>query len=882
MTEHCNILGNERYILQQMLKDDEPAWQEQVGCNIGPYTLVEQLGEGGFGMVWRAQQTFPVRREVALKLIKLGMDTMQVLGRFDLERQALASMDHPHIAALLDANATPDGRPYFVMELVRGQPINQFCKEKRLPLEQRLRLFQLICQAVQHAHQKGIIHRDLKPNNILVADTEDGTQPKIIDFGIAKAIRQESQPDYTLVTRQDMLIGTPMYMSPEQLDGMSDVDTRADIYALGVVLYELLTDTVPFDIHTQSMNEVLEVLREKPPVRPSTRVINPTWQNSTKPLARHHRLPADLDWITLRALEKERHRRYASAAELGADVEHYLKHEPVLAHPPSLSYTTSRWIERHRAGFIATCICVIAMVCGTLLALWQANVAKAAQRTAEQQRFRSEIEARRALEAESSAKHESQRVQQASTFLTTLLDQIADQVKKGRNPEALRLGLLQSQSALDQLKQDPQLRMELLKKLASLWDNMGERKPAIPMLKEWAELMSQIHGPQSTESQAAQIRYIRIVTDHGVRIEAPPLIRKLQQEEEARGSQGSKFWFELQRELIRALIKLDRQQEALIASDLLMEQAKQHKLRHKRLYHCLLSRAHALETVKRFEEAEALLKECRLLASQEKQPESMHEQIDERMLSIQELSSQHEHGIIVINDILQRTQKTHGPEHSSLIPHLLRLASFESNAQQYKLAEQHAKQALQLAKKYASSAAETDADSHREAAVKAMQTQATICSAQGQHDRAIKKSQAAITLARTQGNSAKVCDAMQHLANIYKKANLLDEAYAQFEQCVKNRLQRDMNYKSRLDEMSEMCEIRIKQQRYDEAMQLALKFWHTTQQEPSAKADADHMAYAASIVLLCWKTIRNLKPDTPEPAELKALHSAIQITQPQL
>ena len=333
--------------------------------SIGPYRLCELLGEGGFGNVWHAEQTQVIKREVALKVIKPGMDSAQVLGRFNQERQALASLRHPNIAMLLDAGVGPNGRPYFAMELVHGGPITDWCRVADATLQERLRLFIQICHAVQHAHEKGILHRDIKPTNILVADINGQPVPKVIDFGVAKALNASSLEDLTLLTQADQAVGTPIYMSPEQIQGGRELDARSDVYSLGMVLYELLTGSLPFDTTTAAalgVEGLKRLILDTIPERPSTRVRRRTGTQQRKPKkgfeASLSMLPADLDWITMRALEKDRQRRYPTAAELAADVQRHLDCQPVLARPPSVTYRTGRWMRRNRGVLIPACAAV--------------------------------------------------------------------------------------------------------------------------------------------------------------------------------------------------------------------------------------------------------------------------------------------------------------------------------------------------------------------------------------------------------------------------------------------------------------------------------------------------------------------------------------------
>jgi serine/threonine protein kinase len=386
---------------------DEPM-RERPGTVIGPYKLMEQVGEGGMGLVFVAEQQHPVRRKVALKVLKPGMDTRQVVARFEAERQALALMDHPHIARVFDGGTTPAGRPYFVMELVKGLPITDYCDRNGLPVRERLRLFADVCQAVQHAHQKGVIHRDLKPSNVLVVSHDGTPVAKVIDFGIAKAVGQRLT-EKTAYTQLAQLIGTPLYMSPEQA-GQSglDVDTRSDIYSLGVLLYELLTGTTPFDperLRTAGYDEMRRIIREEEPPKPSTRIstlgqaattVSTSRKSDPKQLSRLIR--GELDWVVMKALEKDRNRRYESASAFAADVQRYLNDEPVLACPPSAWYRLRKFARRNkgRLAFAAGACLLAAAVLGS--AAWA--VRDRAMREEEKQREQAARQARAASDLE--------------------------------------------------------------------------------------------------------------------------------------------------------------------------------------------------------------------------------------------------------------------------------------------------------------------------------------------------------------------------------------------------------------------------------------------------------------------------------------------------
>ncbi|MDZ4774618.1 MAG: tetratricopeptide repeat protein [Planctomycetota bacterium] len=456
------------------------AGEEHVGLAIGHYVLCERIGEGGFGVVWRAEQKFPVRREVALKVIKLGMDTKAVVARFEAERQALALMDHPSIARVFDGGATAQGRPFFVMELVRGVPITNYCDEHLLSTRQRLAIFTTVCRAVQHAHQKGVIHRDIKPGNVLVVDEDLRPVPKVIDFGIAKATSARLS-ERTFVTEARQFIGTPEYMAPEQtsLSGI-DIDTRADVYSLGVLLYELLSGEKPFRfdrLREDSWDEVVRTIREVEPERPSARVSTIAGEERTT-LAKEHAtrdlarlLSGDLDWIVMKALEKDRERRYDTALALAEDVERHLENLPVLARPPSRTYRFAKLVRRNRLAFAAAGVVFIALVAGIGAASYGLVEAR-------EQREIAQKEAR-------SATARLQSRNRVTQFLSDMLKGAGPSVAMGRDATILREILQNTKGRLDvELSGESEVRASLLDIMGRVHVELGDIDEAVRMHTE--------------------------------------------------------------------------------------------------------------------------------------------------------------------------------------------------------------------------------------------------------------------------------------------------------------------------------------------------------------------------------------------------------------
>src|SRR4051812_36651174 len=473
---------------------------ERPGTIIGPYKLLQQIGEGGMGVVFMAEQMEPIQRTVAFKIIKPGMDTRQVIARFEAERQAVAMMDHPNIAKVLDTGTTDSGRPYFVMELVKGVPITKYCDDKQLPLRARLELFVQVCQAVQHAHQKGIIHRDIKPNNVLVAEYDDHAIPKVIDFGVAKAIAQKLT-ERTMFTEFGQVLGTMEYMSPEQSKfNQLDIDTRSDIYSLGVLLYELLAGSTPVEgkrLKNAAFDEMLRIIREEEPPTPSMRL---TGSATLPSIAANRQIdPArlskdvrgELDWIVMKALEKDRNRRYEPAAGFAADIDRHLQDEPVEAGAPSAIYRFRKFARRNKAALVSSAVVAAALFLGLVGTTWEAI---------------------RATHAERIAKSEAAISQAVNGFLDRdLLGQAHpyvpyDRYKEPRGELKLATVLDRAAENLDgRFPDQPLVEAALRETIGSTYNLLGHADRSIPHLKRAAELR-RIHlgeeHPMTLESMA--------------------------------------------------------------------------------------------------------------------------------------------------------------------------------------------------------------------------------------------------------------------------------------------------------------------------------------------------------------------------------------------
>ena len=494
----------------------ESAPAEEVSDRIGRYKILQKLGEGGCGVVYMAEQTEPVRRKVALKVIKLGMDTKQVIARFEAERQALALMDHPNIAKVLDAGTTDKGRPYFLMELVKGIRITDYCDQNHFSAPERLTLFTQVCQAIQHAHQKGIIHRDIKPSNILVTVHDGVPVPKIIDFGIAKATEQPLT-EKTVFTAFGQFMGTPAYMSPEQaeLSGL-DIDTRSDIYALGVLLYELLTGKTPFDakeLLKAGLDEMRRRIREEEPMRPSTRLSTMVdtdlteiaHQRKSEPAKLTRFIRGDLDWIVMKCLEKDRNRRYETANGLAVDIRRHLNNEPVTAGPPNAAYRFGKFARRNKVSFTVGLTIAVVLVVATGVSTWLA------------------VRARRA----EALGHQRLTESQAMTKFLTRVFESPDPNRDGRTVTVAEILGAAATNLNSELTDQPAAKAELRATLGSTMQELGLLNEALPLQEQALEYFQAALGPESTRTTQAMNELAVTYREAGRREEALKLFEQI-------------------------------------------------------------------------------------------------------------------------------------------------------------------------------------------------------------------------------------------------------------------------------------------------------------------------------------------------------------------
>jgi serine/threonine protein kinase/tetratricopeptide (TPR) repeat protein len=517
---------------------------EGPGTKIGRYKLLQLIGEGGFGVVYMAEQEEPIHRKVALKIIKLGMDTKQVIARFEAERQALAMMDHPDIARVFDAGATDTGRPYFVMELVKGIPITEYCDKNNLDMHQRLELFIDVCKAIQHAHQKGIIHRDIKPSNVMVTLHDGKPVPKIIDFGIAKAT-QHRLTEKTLFTEYRQFIGTPEYMSPEQaeMSGL-DVDTRSDIYSLGVLLYELVTGTTPFEadkLRSAAYDEIRRIIREDEPSRPSTRLstlgealMDIAKCRSAQPNELCKIVRGDLDWVVMKSLEKDRTRRYETVDGFALDIERHLKDEPVLAGPPRVIYRLRKFIRRHKTA-VATCLLFATVIVAGLVVsttmYFRAEALRVEAEKARQRETAARVQAEQSLQREADARAEAERQANISQAVNEFLN---NDLLASFDPYRAKGGEVTVTEILDnateklegKFKDAPLIEASIHYTLGTTYTNLSKFKAAQPHLERAFELRRGLLGEEHPQTLDTMQWLGALYYRQGRYVEAEPLLIK--------------------------------------------------------------------------------------------------------------------------------------------------------------------------------------------------------------------------------------------------------------------------------------------------------------------------------------------------------------------
>jgi len=639
------------------------------GKVIGPYRLLELIGAGGMGEVWLAEQTEPVRRRVAIKLIRAGMNTRAVVARFESERQALAMMDHPAIAKVFDAGSTPQGQPYFAMEYVAGLPINLYADRHRLTTRQRLELFIRVCEGVQHAHQKAIIHRDLKPSNILVSEVDGKPMPHIIDFGIAKATSQRLG-EGTAYTQLGTVIGTLGYMSPEQADsGGEDIDTRSDVYSLGVVLYELLVGTLPHNFYRVAYSEVLRCLREDDAPRPSTRIrslradsVIAAHNRGANPQTLTRQLRGDADVITLKALEKDRKRRYGSPSDLAADIERFLDHEPVKAHPPSLGYRVRKYLRRHRLG--------VAIAAGVLLLLIGFSVAQA-------------IALRRIT-------RERDRADRITEFMTGMF-KVSDPSNAHGNTVTARELLDKASSKIGTgLRNDPMLQASMMHIMGDVYDSLGLFQPADSLMSRAWDMRRKTLGERSPETLKSAELLATIYDDESKYPEAEKLYRETLAARRASQGPDALDTLKTQRNLGQLLTDAGRYQEAEKTERQVIEAGT-------RTYgsqNILVRNAQAdlaidLAQEGKFAEAEKSFRQ--VLEASRASRGSDDPDVLEDMNNVGDILLQEQHyaeAEKMYRDTLQRMQRVLGPEHPDTLATTASLASVLADEKRYNEAAQ--------------------------------------------------------------------------------------------------------------------------------------------------------------------------------------------------
>ncbi len=736
---------------------------------IGPYRILERLGEGGFGIVYRAEQVEPIRREVALKVVKPGMDSEEIIRRFEAERQALALMEHPNIASVLDAGAAENGRPYFVMELVRGQPVTTYCDQRKLSVRQRLELFIPVCQAVHHAHQKAVLHRDLKPSNILVMEVDGKAVPKVIDFGIAKALGSSGaeMAASLLRTMAGMVMGTPQYMSPEQAGAAPDIDTRSDIYTLGVILYELLTGEPPLSaesLRKAAFDEVLRLIREVEAVRPSSRVIPASViaqaksaARQTEPAKLNRTLRGDLDWITLKALEKERERRYGSAAALARDLERYLASEPVEAGAHSVMYRFRKLVRRNRLAFGSAALIAVVLVAATAVSVWQVKLAIEAKKDATEN-----------AAAERSAREESEAI---TRFLTGVF----------RRPDPSHDGytvtvadtLHAAAASLDRdLGTQPARRATLQSALGRTYHALGLFREAIPLQESARDFLRATKGPEHTDTLWA-ISHVA-----GSYFDAGRVAEALKMEEEVLALRRKVFGEEhsdtvdSMTNLATSYLKTERHEDALrMREKVLALRRKANGEEHRDTLNAMSNLADSYHEAGRRKEALKLQEEAFALCRRvpELEPPDVF-QVMTNLAVFYSNAGRRDEAVKIQEKMLAYSREVCGPEHSDTLVALNNLAVTFSAAGRWAEALRMREEVLTLRRKVLG-------PEHPDT-ITAMHNLAFSCNAAGRTGEAIKMQEEVLALSRKvlPPNHREILRAMSNLAMFYSGARRLNEA----------------------------------------------------------------------------------------------------------
>jgi len=653
------------------------------------YKILEELGRGGMGIVYKAEQIKPVRRQVALKIIKLGMDTSEVVSRFETERQALAVMDHPSIAKVFDAGVTNAGRPYFVMELVRGVPITEYCDKNLLTTEERLRLFVSVCQAVQHAHQKGVIHRDLKPKNILVSLQHDQPVPKIIDFGIAKATGHRLT-ERTLFTEQGQLIGTPEYMSPEQaeMSGL-DVDTRTDIYSLGVMLYELLAGVLPFDpksLREAGFAEIQRIIRDTDPPKASTRLSSLgdtrgtiAKHRKTDPTSLSRQLKGDLDWIIMKAMEKDRARRYETPNALAMDIQHYLDDEPVMARPPSAGYRLRKFARRHKMGAAAA----VAVTCALLMGIMGLTIG-----------FREAVKAR------NEAVQQAAKVEAINQFLNSMLSS-PDPGKEGRDVRVIDI-LDHAREGIDEsFKNKPDIEASVRYTLGRTYEAVGVYEKSLAELEQSLDIQQRVLGPDHPDT----LKTLNSLSAVFIRVGKYPdaekvLLDVIQRQKRVLGAEHPDTIIAMHNLGVVYYYQGKHSESEIVARETLEIRKRILGKDHPDIIGSLENLAIALSGQKKHAEAERIYEEARQGAIRIRGPD--HPQTLRILHNLAcELNhlKEYERSESMFLDVLQRQKEVFGPEHPDTIITMANFADLLLNRRRFQEAEVLAREALEKERK---------------------------------------------------------------------------------------------------------------------------------------------------------------------------------------